>query len=467
MQPFRSLAAAISQYEVLYDRKIAPSFQEELESRLQSNKNTLTDLYLQSDYARKFNYLLVVDPVDELQKGRISDLEKRLFIDVLLRAARHPEANFYLVFSVSNKLLNSEDLYPEMREIVDANAYFLNTLSQVDLEQAIRRPIESFGYQIEEELCNLLIDKLSFDAEQLPKLQQALQGTWMAWEKDGMNGPLSKKHYSKGTGSKEIHARVKGEDKPEPGQEKLVLNKEKGAQKLTIGSAEPAEKSPLLQKIQAKKGTAKSTPSSEDDRQPEEVADAIFFALTPQEQQQAIRIFKSLAFIQPGEDDPKLRSLELESLADILGTDLKTTAQIASRFDKGPFTFIQVSGRDETPDAVVSIGELDILQNWDRLQQWMMEEQQDLAIYREIVQFAERFFIEDDREALWEGEILEDALNWRDRKHLNEHWAALYESQNNFPLAMQFLKESYENSQLSRSDTLKSTPEPEPEPTPP
>ena len=115
-----------------------------------------------------------------------------------------------------------------------------------------------------------------------------------------------------------------------------------------------------------------------------------------------------------------------------------------------------MTGSDDAPDTVVSIGIPEIIQTWDRLEDWLMEEQQDLAIYREIVQSAELYFIEDDTNALWDGEILEEALNWRDNKQLNENWAALYETQNNFPLAMQFLKESYENSQLSGADTSKS-----------
>ena len=338
LQPFRNLAAALSRYEVLYDHKVSPSFQEELELRLQRDKNTLIDLYLQSNYARKFNYLLIVDPVDELRKGRVSDLEKRLFIEILLRAAQHPEANIYLVLSVSSKMLNSEDLPPELREIIDGHAYFLNTLSQVDLEQAIRRPVEAFGYAIEDDFCNLLIDKYSFDSEQLPKLQEAMMGAWMIWEKEGQSGPIGMKHYSKAGGNKDVRARMKIEDPDaqKPGQEKLVLKKDKEDKKISIGGKGGA-KSPLLQKIQAKKSN-EDQEELIDSRPIEEIAESIFLSLAPADQRLIIRVFKSLVFINPGDSEPKMRALELQGLADILGKGLTDSAQIISKFDKGQHT---------------------------------------------------------------------------------------------------------------------------------
>ena len=142
--------------------------------------------------------VLVVDQFEELFT-LAGVRERQEFIELILGAIKHAGDRFRLVLTIRADFVASCLETPELAQILQRNSVLVPPyLSEADYRDAIIKPAEQVGLQVESGLIEVLLQDLDRSAGDLPLLQFVLQQLWESRERS----KLTLKAYRKLEGIK-------------------------------------------------------------------------------------------------------------------------------------------------------------------------------------------------------------------------------------------------------------------------
>jgi WD40 repeat protein/uncharacterized caspase-like protein/energy-coupling factor transporter ATP-binding protein EcfA2 len=142
--------------------------------------------------------VLVIDQFEELFT-LASDSERQEFIELILGALQYAGDRFKLVLTIRADFVAACLENAELAQILQKNSILVPPyLSEADYRNAIIKPAQQVGLQVEPGLVEVLLQDLDRSAGDLPLLQFALQQLWEQRE----NGQLTLKAYQELEGVK-------------------------------------------------------------------------------------------------------------------------------------------------------------------------------------------------------------------------------------------------------------------------
>ena len=328
--PIANLAQAFLEAD-LYDAEQADA-RLQLKATLGHSHLGLVEAARQSDLEERTNLLVVVDQFEELfrfDKGGPEEREAAdAFVQLLLEAARQRERGIYIVITIRSDYLGDCSQIPELAEAVNRGEYLIPRLTRDQQRDAIEKPANVGGAQLEPALVQKLLNEVGDDADQLPVLQHALMRIWECWKEDHTDGePIGLRHYERMGGM---------------------------AQALSIHGDEVYDQLPI-----------------EEHRR---VAERVFKALT-----------------ERGSDNRAIRRpTTLGDLVRIAGTKLEHVETVVDAYRATGRTFLMPP--EEVPlteRTVVDISHESLMRVWNRLGQWVDEESQSARIFVRLAETAE------------------------------------------------------------------------------
>ncbi len=142
--------------------------------------------------------LLVIDQFEELFT-LTGESERQEFLELILGAIKYAGDRFKLVLTIRADFVASCLEIAELAQILQKDSILVPPyLTDADYRQAIIKPAEQVGLQVESGLVEVLLQDLDRSAADLPLLQFALQQLWSRRE----NGKLTLKAYQELEGIK-------------------------------------------------------------------------------------------------------------------------------------------------------------------------------------------------------------------------------------------------------------------------
>jgi WD40 repeat protein/uncharacterized caspase-like protein len=142
--------------------------------------------------------VLVIDQFEELFT-LASESERQEFIELILGALKYAGDRFKLVLTIRADFVAACLENPELAQILQKDSILVPPyLSEADYRNAIIKPAQQVGLQVEPGLVEVLLKDLDRSAGDLPLLQFALQQLWSQRE----NGQLTLKAYEELEGVK-------------------------------------------------------------------------------------------------------------------------------------------------------------------------------------------------------------------------------------------------------------------------
>jgi WD40 repeat protein/energy-coupling factor transporter ATP-binding protein EcfA2 len=125
--------------------------------------------------------LLLVDQFEELFRYSAHRDEKAGFVQLIVEAARQPNAPIYVVLTMRSDFLGECPQFRGLPEEINEGQYLVPRMTRENLREAIEGPIRLAGAEIEPRLTQVLLDEVGSEPDQLPVLQHALMRTWNNW----------------------------------------------------------------------------------------------------------------------------------------------------------------------------------------------------------------------------------------------------------------------------------------------
>lgn len=438
--PIKTLAEALAQPGILNNQRLTPDFLEEIHRKLSENVNGLVELYRSSEFVQFFNLLVIVDPFD----SALSNPSVVHFTNLLIRAAKNPQVAVYVIFSLSTTSLPQTSHLPELVEALHHSSFHLHPLNQTELEAAIKNPLEQAGVKMEETLLKLLVEKLATEPDQLVRLQESMWKTWWEWKNEQGQEIIKKSHYLKAVGSRGA-----------------IVTKARTAEESEIAMEMEKEESP---EVEAPPVVEMPPPPPPPALSQAEIAEKVFSGIPPESQLLCKGIFQAITLKTRESPADSLRPRSLSELQDILDTDIPAILQVIQAFVQQGSTLFPATLKENEP---ITLGDPAVMTEWERLQDWMEEERQNAVVYANIAKRAERYFLEDDQEALLKGLTLRETLEWKNANHFQQGWGEQYHKK--FNLAMEFLNicREMEGKEAEKQETKQEVEQEEEVPPPP
>ncbi|MCP4695634.1 MAG: hypothetical protein GY862_02125 [Gammaproteobacteria bacterium] len=328
--------------------------------------------------------LLLADQFEELfryyRQGPADDVTA--FIAFLLAAAEHPD--LYVVITMRSDFIGDCSMFHGLPEAINRGLYLVPRLTREQLREAVTMPARVFGGRVEDPLANRLLNDAGNDPDQLPLLQHALMRMWDLAHTE---------------------ARRHG------GGETLVIM-------LTMEH---------YRQIGGFFGALSGH------------ADLIYQELSPEHRRIAEILFRGLTELGP-DNRAVRRPIKLAEAAALAGVAWWEMAEVAEIFRASGRNFIMPppsrldGSRAETQrrgeerklaaDTVLDISHESLIRQWARLNEWVRDEVESAALYRRLLEAAQRW--RDGQGELWHGLDVETAQAWSDRVQPNEVWAERY-----------------------------------------
>jgi formylglycine-generating enzyme required for sulfatase activity/energy-coupling factor transporter ATP-binding protein EcfA2 len=309
-------------------------------------------------------FLLVVDQFEEIFRYRRGEEMEHLnprdqrhideaeaFIKLLLRSASEPGVPLYVLITMRSDFLGHCSVFYELPEVINSGIYLTPRLDRDQLSSVIASPLALVGGSIDEALMAYLINTLG-DQDELPVLEHALLRMWG-------------------------HARSQGRTQLDDSdftamcQPRQAADPKDDANPAQAGTP-PVETVPCL--IHAL----------------DEHASEIYDRLTPEQQRIARRVFLALSERREGQDVRRPQRLS-ELLEQIGQKSREDILAVLDAFRAEGVGFLMPPPRDQiADDTIIDISHESLIRQWRRFQQWLREEEADVADLREWQQRAGR-----------------------------------------------------------------------------
>jgi WD40 repeat protein/energy-coupling factor transporter ATP-binding protein EcfA2 len=104
--------------------------------------------------------------------------EAQAFVDLLLGSARSSEVSIFVVLTMRSDFYNHCEAFEGLPGTISTNQYLTPRMQRSQLEDAIRLPLRSRGWEFADDAVNWILNDLQGESDQLPILQHALARIW-------------------------------------------------------------------------------------------------------------------------------------------------------------------------------------------------------------------------------------------------------------------------------------------------
>ena len=356
------------------------------ESILRRNTSGLVDAFKQSINSSSDNLLILVDQFEEIFRFRKFENESKqvkkdsvTFINLLLAATKQTDLPIYVVFTMRADFLTDCTDFRGLPEAINEGSYLVPRMTREERREAIVGPISVANSKINQHLLNQLLNDVGDNPDQLPILQHALMRTFEYWKQ-------------KNTQNSEIE---------------IADYEAIGTMKFAIS------------------------------QHAEEAYDEL---KTDKERRICELIFKTLT---DSTSDARgiRRPSKMSELCEITNASFEEVAHVIEIFRKEGRGFLMPPYNTPlTQNSIIDISHESIMRVWERLINWLDEENQSSQTYIRLSEASNLY-------ELGNGGLLRDpelqiAWRWKENHNPNAKWASRYD--NNFEKAMLYLKYSKE-----------------------
>lgn len=354
------------------------------ESILRRSSNGLVAAYKQSGVDPKHNLLILVDQFEEL--FRFSRYEKDnkdgkrdsvAFINLLLKATEQREVPVYVVFTMRSDFLGDCTEFRGLPEAINDGDYLVPRMTREERKEAITAPISVAGASITPRLLNQLLNDVGDNPDQLPILQHALMRTWDIWkQKSKPDQPIDIEDYEE------------------------------------AGTLEHA----LSQHAEEAYGELST-------HRQKQICQSLFRALTDK-----------------GSDARGIRRpTRLSEICELANASMEEVVEVIDVFRKPGRSFLMPpSGVTLKGETIVDISHESIMRVWERLMEWVDEENRSAETYKRLCEAAVMYQM--GTGGLLRNPELDIAQKWRIQSQPNATWAKRYNP--NFESTIAFLEYS-------------------------
>lgn len=313
-------------------------------------------------------------------------------------AKKGPGARIFVVLTMRTDFLKDASKFLGLPEAIADNQFLTPRMTRAQTETAITGPARFFGGDVEPALVATLLNRYGSDPDQLPVLQHLLMRMWSI--------ATDKASGSARSGD--------GGNSGDSGRITLTMDHLKAAEGKDGALAEHGNA--ILQELE------KSNPGSG------RIAQIMFRRLT-----------------ERGDDQRDTRHpVPLGEIAEVAGfkrTELSAVTAVVDAFRKPEVSFLTPPPEVPLdPDTTIDLGHESLIWKWNKLADWVNEEQASADTYRRIHQYWLLF--EHGDEGMIGMPFLERATQWRRDTNPSPAWASRYAPEVDFKPAMRFLTRS-------------------------
>jgi len=339
------------------------------ETTLRRGNLGMVEALLQTNTPANGNLLVIADQFEELfrlergAKNEALENSKAAFVKLLLEAANQRELPIYVVLTMRSDYLGDCAQFQDLPEAINEGQYLIPQMTRDQRREAITGPVAVSGAEIMPRLVNRLLNDMGDSPAQLPILQHALMRAWNQWKENHLEDePIDLRHYE------------------------------------AIG------------------GMAKALSRH---------ADEAYFEL-PDERGMEIaeKLFKALT--EKGLDNREVRRrLTLAEICDVVEASETEVSAVIERFRGSGRSFLTPPVNVALNSAsLIDISHESLIRGWERLWEWVKEEEESARIYRRLAETA-ALFTQNKAELLVGAELQTD-LEWRDEMKPGQAWARRY-----------------------------------------
>jgi len=190
--PIKRLAGALARLSKRDNDEDYARLSARIDYRLRQSSFSLESAIEEAGGLAGRHLLLIVDQFEELfrfglatsgQRGTsLADAKARdeatQLVQILQDAERRRLQNVNVLITMRSDFIGDCAYFDRLPELVSATQYLVPNLTRGQLEEAIRKPIEVAGGEIEPELVERLITDCGDELDQLPVLQHCLMRLW-------------------------------------------------------------------------------------------------------------------------------------------------------------------------------------------------------------------------------------------------------------------------------------------------
>ncbi|MBK8923772.1 MAG: hypothetical protein IPM81_20180 [Saprospirales bacterium] len=314
--------------------------------------------------------LIVADQFEELFRfgHEIPPGEAAHFVDLLLTASQQQTAEIYVVLTMRSEFLGECVRYRGLPEIINQGQYLVPRLSGENVRRAVAGPLGVVGAPLDPTLANRLVREVGDNMDQLPLLQHALMRTYRHWQQGGAGAPIGHDDFEavgQMTGALGRHAEERYQ---------ALNDREKAIAKLLFQR--------LTDRSAGDKGGRRPT-----------------------------------------------RMVEIYGLARAIPAGREEVDRVIEQFRQIDTSFLMPPpGAPLQEENMLDISHESLLRNWERLDEWALEEADNARQYQRLQQ-AREDNEEDARQGWIGGARLEHLVEWREKTPVNYFWAARYHPQ--------------------------------------
>ena len=312
--------------------------------------------------------LLIIDQFEDLfrfKRSRVNqpnNHECESFIKLVLEAHNREVFPVHILLVICSDFTEDLQQFQDLNNLIKNSNYFLPGMTGDDMQEAICQPAVLSGGKIEPGLVQQIISDLGDKPDKLPLLQHTLNRLW-----------------KKRAGHKDY--------------ERTVSLKDYEA----IGGVDNA----LIRHL---------------DMHYEEVTDS--------ERLLCERIFKTIT--EKGTDNLEISiPVRIADIANITGASVKKIIRIVEKFRQPDHPFLYPAHDIPVNSAtVIELTHESIMRLWPRLQNWMREEAESVALYKRLAEASGLYLL--GQEPLLGESGLEQALLWQEKQKPTLEWARRY-----------------------------------------
>ncbi len=332
------------------------------------------------------NTLILVDQFEEIFRLKDSLEQKNdqsitNFILNIINLSNDESASSYVVITMRSDFLDDCTEYRELFDAINNGLYLVPKMRKDEMSNVIKKPLELSGTMISEDLVQRLLNEVGEKSDELPILQHSMMRMWDYWNriKKDKNEIIEMRHYE-AIGTMERALSVHGEE--------------------------------VFEKIEMDKGKA-GTDLTE-------------------------KIFKSLVFIEDGRQGTRRKST-IKEITRITDSNFDDVIFILERFREKGCGFIIIDDFERiSEESIVDISHESIMRVWERMKNWVEEEEKSVQLYRRLAKAGELY--EEGKTGLLGNPDLQIAIDWQSRYKPNREWGERYDY--GFDRAISFLEYS-------------------------
>lgn len=378
--PFGNLAEAVS--DGIKDAGHQAIEKGVILSDLLNNSSGISDIVNRYLVKHDDNVILIIDQFEELFRYQtLGETDKlnlyaKKFIDFLIDSVSKSDVNIFIILTIRSEYLGECSKYKELTTFINNNNYFVPEMETGSWKEVIEGPVRFAGAEIEPELVELLLTDLKGKTAQLAILQHAMMRTWSQWQKlDEPGKPISRADY-------ELAGTI---------YNAISFHAEEVFEKLNLRGRE--------------------------------ICSILFKTITRKSSD-----IKGLR-----------RPSKIESLKLIAGCSQDELFEVIEKFRSRQQSFITPSENIILKDSsVIDIQNDCIIRLWDRLRDWINEEDDSRGVYLHLSEASALY--QQGKSGLYRPPDLQAAIAWREKNKPSLTWAVQYNPA--FERAMVFLRTS-------------------------